>query len=243
MKKLTYLLVAVLSMALWSCSDDPKSEVVACFENELKTANTTFLATEGEPFGEYGYQVTSFKDCNNVASFSHYFASWGFGGGFTYTNTTDTTTPGYVNLSAITGQAQTGKVYLTASISNEARITNLQPDKYRFKGAYVTNSTYAYLAMHDGNDGSTPAYAKKFGADDWFKLTATGYTASDTPLGSIDFQLAKGTDVLSSWQWFDWSAIADAVYIVFTMSSSDTNEYGMVTPGYFCLDMVTFIER
>ena len=244
MKKFSVLLAALLRVALWSCSDDDaaKANLTVSFENSLSGAEATFQGTDGEPFGEWGYYVTSFKDPQQLAQFSHYYASWGFGGGFTYTNTTDVSTSGFTNLSAITGKGQNGKVYLTAATANEVRITNLQSATYQFKGAYITNTTYAYLAMRDGNDGGSNL-VKKFGADDWFKLTATGYTASDTPLGSIDFQLAKGTDVLSSWQWFDWSAIADAAYIVFTMSSSDTNEYGMVTPGYFCLDMVTFIER
>lgn len=244
MKKFSVLLAALLSVALWSCSDDDdaKAELTVSFENSLTGAEATFQGTDGEPFGEWGYYVTSFKDPQQLAQFSHYYASWGFGGGFTYTNTTDVSTPGYTNLSAITGKGQNGKVYLTAATANEVRITNLQPATYQFKGAYITNTTYAYLAMRDGNDGGSNL-VKKFGVDDWFKLTATGYTASGSKVGAVDFYLAQGTDIVNTWKWFDWSPIATADYLLFTLSSTDNGEWGMNTPAYFCMDGVTLVEK
>lgn len=245
MKKLSILFMTLLSVTLWSCSDDDdaKAELTVSFENSLTAAESTFQGTGGEPFGEWGYYVTSFKDHQQLVEFSHYYAPWGFGGGFTYTNTTDVNTPGYTNLSAITGKGQNGKVYLTAATANEVRLTNLQPATYQFKGAYITNTTYAYLAMHDGNDGNTPALVKKFGADDWFKLTATGYTVSGSKVGSVDFYLAQGTDIVNTWKWCDWSAIATADYILFSLSSTDNGEWGMNTPAYFSIDGVTLVEK
>ena len=245
MKKLSILFMTLLSVTLWSCSDDDdaKAELIVSFENSLTAAESTFQGTGGEPFGEWGYYVTSFKDHQQLVEFSHYYAPWGFGGGFTYTNTTDVNTPGYTNLSAITGKGQNGKVYLTAATANEVRLTNLQPATYQFKGAYITNTTYAYLAMHDGNDGNTPALVKKFGADDWFKLTATGYTVSGSKVGSVDFYLAQGTDIVNTWKWCDWSPIATADYILFSLSSTDNGEWGMNTPAYFSIDGVTLVEK
>ena len=120
MKKLTWIMAALLCVSLWSCSEDEnpageeqKEDVVISFEGELSEPNSSFLATEGEEDGFY--MKTAFSDPQNVVSFTHYFSDWGFGGGFTYTNGTDTATPGYANLSAITGAGENGSVYLTAN--------------------------------------------------------------------------------------------------------------------------------
>ena len=151
-------------------------------------------------------------------------------------------------MSAITGTGENGSVYLTANASSytEARITNLQAGTYRFKGAWVTNTTYDYLAIKDGNDGGSGLVAK-FEDGDWFMLTAVGYTDSGTEVGSVDFYLADFRDgkseIVNTWEWFDWSELADAAYITFELSSTDTGDYGMNTPSYFCLDGVTLQEN
>ena len=256
MKKLVWFWAALLCVSLWSCSEDEnpageeqKEDVVISFEGELSEPNSSFLATEGEEDGFY--MKTAFSDPQNVVSFTHYFSDWGFGGGFTYTNGTDTATPGYANLSAITGTGKTGSVYLTANASSytEARITNLQPGKYRFKGAWVTNTTYDYLAIKDGNDGGSGLVTKfetgDFETGDWFKLTAIGHTSNETD--TIHFYLADFRDwkstIVNTWEWFDWSELADADYITFEMSSSDIGDFGMNTPSYFCIDDITLQEN
>ena len=90
MKKLLGFGAVLLSLTLWSCSDDEtpvsevivnKEDVVVSFEGELSEPNSSFLATEGEEDGFY--MKTAFSDPQNVVSFTHYFSDWGFGGGFT----------------------------------------------------------------------------------------------------------------------------------------------------------------
>ena len=69
-----------------------------------------------------------------------------------------------------------------------------------------------------------------------------------TEIGRVDFYLAdyrnKKTEIVNTWQWFDWSPIANASYITFELSSTDNNPKGeMNTPAYFCLDGITLIEK
>ena len=148
MKKLFFVLYACLCVGLWSCSNDDeptvpaKQEVAVSFEDKLTEPNTSFAPTEGEEYNEW-YKVTSFTDSKSLIECNNYFSNWGFGGGFTYTNTTDVTTPGYSNLSAITGKGKDGSVYLTVALSNPTKLTNLQAGTYQFKGAYITNSSFA----------------------------------------------------------------------------------------------------
>jgi len=255
MKKLSFLFLMMSVFAFWSCDDDDDVldelddiEVVS-FENQLTQPESEYKTTEGvkENPNDF-YFKWSFKDSKNLLEFSHYYGDWGFGGGFTYTNKTDTKTPGFVNISAITGKGKFGKVYLTSKTDNftMAKITNLQPDEYEFRGAWVTNTTYAYLVIRDGNDGNNPPLARKFKDGDYFKLTAIGYNAHKKELGRADFYLADfrngKSKIVDHWEWFDWSSLEDAAYIEFELTSTDIGEYGINTPAYFCIDGITLEE-
>ena len=248
MKKLSLWLLASV-FVLSACNEDDvtiKIEKVASFENLITTPETDLIATEGEVISEWSSKTT-YKDNQGLIEFDHYFSEWGFGGGMLCTNKTDITTPGYLNNSAITAGSKSGNVYITANGGefSPAIIRNLQADSYEFKGAYITNTTYAYLAVKEGNDGYLNQ--TKFNAGDWFKLEAVGYTATGTEIGRVEMYLADyrngKTEVLNTWKWFDWSAIARAAYIDFVLTSSDTGEYGMNTPAYFSMDDVTLIEK
>lgn len=256
MKKLSLLLL-VSVLAFWGCSNDDgngeefKNKVVVSFEKQLTTENSEYSTDKGivaDPTDPYSYFKYQFKDPTNVVELSHYYSKYGFGGGFTYTNKTDISTPGYTNLSAITAKGNFGKVYLTSKTDSKtpARITNLHTDKYAFKGVWITNTTYAYLAIKDGNDGYLNE--TKFEANDWFKLTAVGYKADNSKIGSIDFYLADyrngKSEIINTWKWFDWSSIKDADYIILELSSTDNDPtLGMNTPAYFCMDGITLIEK
>ncbi len=248
MKKLSFLLLATL-LIVCSCSenhDEVKLETVTSFTNLLSEPETEFVATEGTTVNEHS-KLTTFGDNANMLKCDHYFSDWGFGGGVTCTNKTDITTPGYINISAITAKGKNSSVYLTVNSSefSPAIIENLNPDKQAFKGAWITNAVYAYLAIKDGQDGYLNQ--TQFKAGDWFKLEAVGYSADKTEIGKVEMYLADyrdgKTEILNTWKWFDWSAIANAVYIDFKMTSTDNGEYGMNTPAYFCMDAITFVEK
>jgi hypothetical protein len=217
------------------------------FDSLLSSSESEMDYNGGESYGTWGYMSTTFTDPQGLVTFSNYYhPSWGFGGGFTYTNKTDVTTPGYTNLSAITAKGVNGSTYLTVSLSNPATMTIKNSSLYRFKELYITNSVYAYLAMEQGDgmsqdvlnaDGtytSTP-----FGADDWFKLTI--YNADKS--ASIDVMLGEGTNLLSTWKLIDLSPLGDTDELQFELSSTKSNAYGMTTPNYFCMDGITLIEK
>ena len=42
-----------------------------------------------------------------------------------------------------------------------------------------------------------------------------------------------------TWEWVDLSELGQIASIYFTMESSDTGDYGINTPTYFCLDKLT----
>ena len=114
MKKLSLLLL--LSVFVFcGCSDDDddiKNEVVVSFEKKLTDAESEFAPTGNQPTG-YDVFETNIKDNQSLIECNHYYAAWGFAGGFTYTNKTDISTPGSSNNSAITGKGKDGTTYLT----------------------------------------------------------------------------------------------------------------------------------
>ena len=111
---------------------------------------------------------------------------------------------------------------------------------YKAKECYVTNSTYAYLAIRDQNVGGYGS-VKEWTKDDQFKLTITGYNG-EQETGHVDFLLADGLDIVSTWQQVDLTKLGEVTRIAFTMSTTDIGQNGMNTPLYFCLDQLTVTE-
>lgn len=129
------------------------------------------------------------------------------------------------------GGSQTfGVVYYSAWGGNEPTV--MRADSSAFLAMYccVTNSAYAYTSMSEGDD-----YAKKFEADDWFKITATGYLEGNVT-GSVEFLLASEGEIVNEWKDFNLMPLGMVDEIHFTLSSSDNGDYGMNTPAYFCID-------
>lgn len=161
--------------------------------------------------------------------------------GFYYTNLTSTTSTGYAEMyNSIVGHgAENSKTYATYNV-NEWTPKGVEvissEDGEVVSGFYVTNSAYAYASMTHGD-----SYAKRFGTNDWFKLTITGYDAAGEQTGTVNFYLADLRDIanayiLDTWRWVDLTSLGKVKRLGFTMSSSDTGMWGMNTPAYFCMD-------
>lgn len=160
--------------------------------------------------------------------------------GFACSNTTDTTTPGYLNqFSAVTGSGYGGSANyaVTYTYYNPAQLEFLNGPQ-TVAGAFVTNTTYALLSMRDG-DGFTERFGGVDGTDpDWFRLRARGYGADGSLTGEAVFYLAdfrfaddRQDYILDDWAWFDLTALGPVSRIEFRVSASD---FGV--PAYFAMD-------
>lgn len=168
------------------------------------------------------------------------FASWT---GFSYTNHTDSVTAGWMNqYSSIAGSGVGGSaIYAVAYVSGTTKISLSNPDS--LVGFYVTNSTYAYLSMRNGDD-----YTKKFGGisgndPDYFRLIIDGIGGVGDTTGTIMFYLAdfradeNDKDyILKNWKWVDLTSLGVVSELHFSLESTDLGAWGMNTPAYFCLD-------
>ena len=102
---------------------------------------------------------------------------------------------------------------------------NENPNKtedYQVKGLYVTNCVYAYKSMKEGS--SIFSGLDKFEANDSFKLKIHNFDKTKM----VECDLAEGTNILTT--------------LKFTMISTKVNDWGPMTPTYFCLDGITLIE-
>lgn len=170
--------------------------------------------------------------------------------GFAYSNTTDTTTAGYMNqYSAYPGVGADGSPNYGVGYQGFMGTTpELQFDTtagYTVAGAYFTNTTYAYLSMRDG-DGVAKQFGGATGDDpDWFKLTIVGVDSSDATSGPVELYLADYTSadpsadyLVDDWTWVDLTSLGDIVGLRFYLSSTDNGPWGINTPAYFAMDSV-----
>ena len=175
-------------------------------------------------------------------------SDWGYGmtGSFTgwaFSNTTDTETAGHTNqFSAIAGSGADASANYALCYNSRGQDTIHLNQEYSALSVDITNGTYPYLSMRDG-DG----FAKKFGGEsgddpDFFLLTITGLL-DGTVTNTIDFYLAdyrfedKAQDyIVDSWTTADLGALGQVDQIVFSLSSSDVGDWGMNTPAYFFID-------
>ena len=115
----------------------------------------------------------------------------------------------------------------------------------KIRGLYITNASYAYYSMKDGDD-----FSKKFGGasgddPDYFKVFVEGVDASGNTTGTVEFYLAdfRSEDssndyIVKDWTWLDLSSLGAVKAINFSLESSDMGMWGMNTPAYFCVDDV-----
>lgn len=183
---------------------------------------------------------------SGVTFFNEYNAVWQSWSGFAYSNKSDSITPGYDNqYSAITGKGFGGSGnYAVSYIFSSSRVRLSVPDSV--PGLYITNSTYAYMAMKYGD-----AISKKFGGatgndPDYFRLLISGFKASGDSVGTVISYLAdfRDTDpakdyLVKTWKWVDLKPLGEIQELRFRLESSDVGTYGINTPTYFCFDNLT----
>lgn len=201
------------------------------------------LQLAGESFYNGADGAGEFKSGGFIFQNS-YNAEWESWSGFAASSETDTETRGWTNqYSSITGGGAIGTQ--SYAVAFPAGYSEIEFGKSIVSGFYITNSAYAFWSMKEGDD-----YAKKFGGvtgddPDWFKVTIAGIAESGDTTSTIDYYLAdfrfkdNSEDyIVEEWEWVDLSSLGEISKIRFSLSSSDMGDWGMNTPGYFCLDQL-----
>ena len=177
---------------------------------------------------------------------NYYSQAYSFWGGFTASNHTDLTQTGMdAQYTAITAGGYNGSSQYGVAYTFGAQTDVYASDgiAHTVTGCYVTNNLWAYQSVVEGDASSTPFGGTTGNDPDWFKLTATGKNAAGQTVGTLDFYLAdyrfsynEEDYVVDTWEWFDLSPLGAVHTISFSLSSTKSNAYGMLTPAYFCID-------
>lgn len=233
-------LIAFVSIGFTSCENEETLEVKIDFQGFNLDPESFWNGSDGSGYKKIG-----------IATFTNTFTDWGGGftswTGFSFSNVSSIATPGLANqYSAMVSEGPVASnIYAVAYcvgsstyIAFDWLVEPLEMD--------VTNSTYAYLAMLNGDE-----YSKKFGGEsgndsDWFLLTIEGYNGAvktntvELYLADYRFSIASQDYIVSKWSNVDLSPLGRVDKIVFKLTSSDMGDFGMNTPAYLALDNLMF---
>ena len=215
-----------------------KAQTISTFDNFL-LANNSYWDGSAQPLG------ATFTSGHAIFP-NFYDTSYGgfWSTGWAYSDMKDSTTSGFANqYSARTAQGYNNSAtYAVGQQNTIVRLTGAAAGKV-VNGFYVTNGTYPYLSMKDGD-----FVAKKFGGAsgndaDWFKLTVRKWYNGTMTNDSAEFYLAdyrfsnNAQDyIVKTWQWVDLSGLGNVDSLKFILTSSDNGSFGMNTPAFFCMD-------
>ncbi|XZE45150.1 DUF4465 domain-containing protein [Pirellulaceae bacterium SH467] len=222
-----------------------ESQTVVTFEELQLAPNSYYNGSDGA--GGWSSQGVTFSNSYN--------ATWGSWSGWSYSNVTDTTTPGFTNQYASYaggGANAAGGVAIgqNFAIATGSRATINLPSISLLQSVDVTNSTYAALSMANGDQ-----FAKKFGGvtgndPDWFQVTLRGYdglNATGNQTGSVtvdlaDYRYANNAQdfILDDWLTVDLSMLTGVRSVRLEFASSDVGQFGMNTPAYVAMDNLRF---
>jgi Domain of unknown function (DUF4465)/Secretion system C-terminal sorting domain len=219
-----------------------QAQTVATFDDLILAHADTF-------YTNYTYSGADVGFNDGLAHFpcvydTSYGGFWSYG--FAYSNMTDSVTSGYMNqYSARTAKGYAGSDnYVVAyGVSNSIKLSGPAVN-HPVSGFYITNSTYAYNSMRDGD-----MFARKFHNGDWFKLVVRGYSGGALKPDSVTIYLANFlfpdttmNYILKTWQWVNTAPLGNVDSLQYTLRSTDNGMFGMNTPAYFCIDNFTTNE-
>jgi hypothetical protein len=230
------------------------SDIVLNF-NDLGYPGGSFDPNQSSPAGpapgtgsyDDGWDLNGGFTSNGVFFSNAYDATNSSWSGWAYSDVNDPTTTGPTpfltdydhQFAAITGAAPGGSGNYALSFGDGAVIS--LPSGASPVSFEVTNTTYDYLSMADG-DG----FGKEFTTGDFFELKILGFTGlngAGAQVGEVDFFLANYTSPnslpINVWTLVDLSPLAGSESLSFDYASSDVGQFGINTPEYFAMDDLT----
>jgi len=223
-----FVLLAIIlpCIVFVSCNKDEEEEpydVMVDFQNVV-IPNGKFNNDAGAA-GFFNEGIVSFQ--NTQVYVEEFDYGWWYG--FAYSQMHDTETPGWENeySAFVLNDSPENKFMVgyfapwmgqSIDIIFSEPVTDLSFD--------VANTTWAALAMKDGDD-----FTKKFTeSDDWFKLTIK--VISTDGIETISINLGEGTKITNVWNPI--TVLSENITkLEFSLESSD---FGV--PTYFCIDNI-----
>lgn len=242
-------------LTLTSCENQDNPVVAAktvtiSFENQALNADGFWIGdAKGNSYSyedDWGGKTTTYTDNAYVegtvkfpVTYNLYESAYGtsdFWSGIAISNRTETSfsaltlTPDQYN--NVAGKAHSGRNF--AVITTYGEQIDLGAEGVVVRSLYYTNSAYTMNSILNGDNYS----GAKFDATDWLRCTLN-VTKADGTTADVDIDLAKDGTYVSDWQLLDLSSLGKITKIGFTFTGSRSNDYGVLTPAYICIDDIT----
>lgn len=221
--------------------------ITACSLYGQTTTDFEAFNIENESFLNGSDGSSGFID-GHIRLPNQYDQMFDFWEGWALSNITDNTTPGFNNqYSCIAGEGYGQSANYAVGYAYDPVVINLTDEAIggAVNSMWVSNSTFAYYAMKDGD-----AFSKKFGGitgddPDFFLLTFKGFKNGELKQDSVAFFLAdfrfdnnELDYILDHWQYVDLTDLGQVDSLQLSLTSSDTGVFGLNTPAYFCVDQI-----
>jgi hypothetical protein len=183
-------------------------------------------------------------------------AEWGYWSeGWAFSNLTPNNVSGVSGTyNSFAGGAAVGSSYALGKRGSEIYINPELNEAVMINSLAITNSSYAALSMLNGD-----FFGKQFGStlnangevdgtngEDWFLLEIVGHkldgTTDTVEFYLADYRFSDDADdyIVDEWTSLDLSSLGYLSKLEFLLSSSDTGDFGMNTPGFFALDNIQY---
>ena len=250
-----FMAAAIVCAAVFtSCSQEdnptpqPVKKVIG-FENATLNADGFWIGeAKGNSYSyedDWGGKTTTFTDNAYVESgvsfpvtYNLYESAYGqsdYWSGMAISSRTATTfdpntlTPDQYN--NVTGKAHSGKNFCVVQTYGES----IKLNGATVKGFWYTTSTYTVNSILNGDN-----YAgAPFDNSDWFKCVLYPTPMEGNGGARFEIDLAKDGDYVKEWKYCDLSNVAafkNVKEISFGFEGSRSNDYGVLTPAYICID-------
>ncbi len=228
----------------------------ATFE-DIALAEDTFLKADASNAG--AYETVALEKGSGSFMFKSKDTNWGeytAWYGIAISNKTDNVTVGsqenqYNSIAGgdVTGNGNYAVVYDPGAMWGPGEMPAFEitgsAEGEVIEGCYITNNSWTYESIMHGD-----AMAAKFGGEDGTvkdlcMVVAEGFDKDGNSTGTDTFALADYRSdnaamdyVVDTWQWFDLSSLGQVVSVKMHLESTVGNEWGLLTPAYFCVDNI-----
>lgn len=243
--------VALATLTFSSCSDDDDSTVTTNLSAEAVNYDTDGAWADCYSSGDFTVSGLGFSHSWTMTEWDgvKYYSWKGFCPSRSSDNADHTDGGDWITYQwgSVTGGGLSGKgtpfvlgcwdvMESTEAIPENptCSIKAVEGSKFSPKSIYVTNSNYGYWAMKNGT-----AFSRPFTATDRCVLIIHGVKDSRIT-GTVNVDLAADGVILDSWRKIDLKPLGEVNYIYFQMTSTDSGQWGMNSPAYFCLDRMEF---
>lgn len=227
MKTKFYLIPLMAVLVACQPSNELPNNAVATFEEAALAPDSLESVAYLSATGTFQSGMFTFQqDVQDYGEYGVYYF------GSVVTNQTDDTYAYHTDAyKSVAGGAYEGNNYVvwTGSYDGYDKVTLSTPTQV--PGMYVCNTTWVVDAIKNG-DSMVP---EPFNENDYLLLTITG-KKSGVQTGTVDFYLAQGTSYVSEWTYVDLHTLGQVDELSFAITGGKSNEYGMSTPIYFCID-------